>query len=156
MQFEQLIEYPAYEISQWPYIIRDRETKQIVEQVINKDGYVTIQLGLVTEFLHRIVSVQFNNSKRKYNRRKFEYVESLSEDVIELNSYNGHDFDKYFYDPNTEQILMATRGKYKLVFPKYYGTSCTINLTDNLGHNVNISYFKLLSELKSQIRDGEL
>lgn len=155
-RFEPLVEYPAFEISEYPYVIRNVDTKEVVEPIINRDGYVTVSLGNVTEFLHHIVSVQFKNGKRNVIRRKYEFVEALTPNVIEITEYKGRTFDKYYYEPDTDQIVMEFRGKYKVVLPVYSGTSATVAMTDVNGKLVNVSYFRLLSELKKQIRDGTL
>ena len=155
-EFETLIEYNNYEITHHPFIIRNRITKEVVEQVINEDGFVVVKLDNTIDYLNRIVSIQFNSGRRKYNRRKYEYIDSLSDDVIEITNYNNHTFDKYYYEPSLNQILMRFRGKYKVVQPNYNGSVCNISLTDVNNKSITVSFFKLVSELKQLIRNGEL
>lgn len=91
-----------------------------------------------------------NTSQRKpYNRRKAEYVNELNtEDLIQLVEYNGHQFDRYYFDLKTDTLYLLTRNKYKVVKPILVGKLLVVSLKTTSGKNINFSYKKLLREFK--------
>ena len=88
--------------------------------------------------------------RKPYNRQKAEYVKELDTDkVIQLDSYNGHQFNRYYFDSETDTLYLHTRHKYKIVKPILVGKLLVVSLNTTSGKNINFSYNKLLREFKN-------
>ena len=86
--------------------------------------------------------------RRKYQRQKAEYVTELDlTNLYQIESYNGHDFDRYYFDAESETLYIYTRHKYKIVKPSFNGKIIVLMTED--GRNLTKSYNKTLKQLKA-------
>lgn len=89
------------------------------------------------------------STRKTYNRQKPEYVDALiADNLYELESYNGYDFNRYYYDFVEEKLYLYTRHKYKLVKPTFNGLMHLVALIDINGKAHTCGYNKLMRELK--------
>ena len=92
-----------------------------------------------------------NNTKKErkqMKRQKAEFVNELNlENLIELESYNGYDFNRYYYDKNEEKLYLQFRNKYKVVKPFNNGLIDLVALIDVNGKSHIWGYNKLIREL---------
>lgn len=87
--------------------------------------------------------------RKKYNRQKAEYIDKLNtENLYQLENYNGHEFNRYYFDMKTETLYIFTRHKYKIVKPTLNGKMWIVSLNTTSGKNVTCSYNKLIREFK--------
>ncbi len=83
------------------------------------------------------------------NKQKGEYYQKLnSENIIELQNYNGYEFNRYYFDTKEEKLYLYTRHKYKLIKPFFNGLLHIVSLIDVEGKSHLCSYNKLIRELK--------
>ena len=89
-------------------------------------------------------------------RQKAEYVDKLiSENIIELEKYNGYEFNRYYFDTKEEKLYLYTRNKYKLIKPFNNGFINLVSLIDVHGKSHLCSYNKLIRELKGFNEENE-
>ena len=69
--------------------------------------------------------------RRQFNKQQSQYIKQINSDnVVQLQTYNGHTFDKYFFD-KTNQILYLRQernNRYKVVNPTNNGTYLIVAL----------------------------
>ena len=96
------------------------------------------------------------SSRKRYNRQTPEYVDSLILDnLLDLESYNGYEFNRYHYDFVNDKLYLYTRHKYKLIKPTFNGLMHLVALFDVNGKPHTCGYNKLMRELKEIARkDG--
>jgi hypothetical protein len=93
-----------------------------------------------------------DNSKNKTFKgmRKFVYIYELPEDAIQITEYDGIELDRYYFDPESEQILIRTKTKqvkYQIVHPTHNRHLLRINITDVNGNRYDRSYPKMINDL---------
>lgn len=150
--FEQIINYPNYEISKHPFTIRHRETKEIIPHVLNEDGFITVKIGNTIEYLHHLVSTQ--RGKQKRARRVAEYTNTINENCIELFEYKNQELKEYYYDESIDQVYLRSRNRYKLIKPLFNGTKATITLMKRDGGTMTADYYKFIHELHEWCREN--
>ncbi len=52
---------------------------------------------------------------RRYGQQPHRYIKELPEGCVPITEYKGVKFDKYWYHPDTHQIIMAPTYNYKYV-----------------------------------------
>ena len=88
-------------------------------------------------------------SRKQFHRQKAEYVDKLStENLIELQYYNGFELDRYYFDTKEEKLYIYTRRRYKVVKPFNNGLMDLITLIDSNGKIHSCSYNKFIKEMK--------
>lgn len=87
--------------------------------------------------------------RTNYKLQKAEYVDKLNtENLYQIESYNGYEFNRYYFDMKTETLYLYTRNKYKIVKPSLNGKLLIVSLNTSSGKNITCSYNKLIRELK--------
>ena len=64
------------------------------------------------------------SQRRRFNKQQSQYVERIDNDnVIQLQTYNNHTFDKYYFDRNTQTLYLhqERNNRYKVVNPTMNG-----------------------------------
>lgn len=92
-------------------------------------------------------------NRRPYRRtsppQKYEYVTTLTgENVFQIEEYNGHLYDRYWFDMDTEILYLYTRHKFKIVKPSLMNSILVVSLVDVENKHHNVSYNKLIKEFK--------
>jgi hypothetical protein len=92
------------------------------------------------------------NSKNKtfQGRRKAEYIYELPEESAQITEYDGILLVRYYFDPESEQILLRTKTKeliYQIVHPTHNRHLLRIKLTDIDGRRYDRSYEKMIREI---------
>jgi DNA-directed RNA polymerase subunit L len=82
------------------------------------------------------------NSKNKTfkGKRKLEYIYELPEEAIQITEFDGIILDRYYFDPESEQILLRTKTKqvkYQIVHPSLNHNCLRIRLNDVDGRGLN-------------------
>ena len=91
-----------------------------------------------------------NRSDRlPYQQQQFEYLDEIPDTAIELDSYNGHEYNKYWYDYDSERVIINTRNKFRFVNSSWRTNS--VNLIDIHGHQHMISLNKLQKEMTDRL-----
>ena len=91
-----------------------------------------------------------SQNKDKLVHQKNEYLDELPEDAELIEEYNGHQFDRYFYDIWDEKILMITKSdKIKVVKPYAHGNMSVVGFFDTRNIRRYISYNKLIEYLRN-------
>ena len=84
---------------------------------------------------------------RKFRARVF--IESLPEDSIPITNVNTFSFDKYYYHPSTNNVIMKTRTKrYQIVHPTKHGNTIQITMQDINKVSRSFSLNTILKALK--------
>lgn len=151
--FKRIIDYPDYEISSYPFTIRNIETKEIIPHELNDDGFITVKFGNTIEYLHHLVSTQFHG-KQKRARRVAEYTNTINENCIELFEYKNVELKEYYYDETNDQVYLRSRNRYKLIKPLFNGTKATITLMKRDGGTMTADYYKFIHELHEWCREN--
>lgn len=93
------------------------------------------------------------STRKQYNRQTPEYVNSLIlENIYDLESYNGYEFNRYHYDFVNDKLYLYTRHKYKLIKPTFNGLMHLVALIDVNGKAHTCGYNKLMRELRELAR----
>ena len=83
---------------------------------------------------------------RKVQRR--EYVDTLPDDSIKIDSFNGHSFSKYYYSPSTKTVYSITKSNRIQKIPRTKrGQGYIITIQDILGISRSITINRLLKTL---------
>ena len=102
----------------------------------------------------RWVTPSENNANRDYyEHQKWEYIESLPENAIEIVEHDGIKYSNYYYDIDNERILklsfLKNRTRIKIIKPTISNKYLHINLTDIYGKGHTYSYNKLIRRFKN-------
>lgn len=141
------------------HIIRDVETKDVLNIFIDENGYSMVSFGpRKQEFLHVLIGVQKYDEHRFQStaaHRTYEFVEALPNDkCYEFHSINGIETSsRYRFDPVNEQIyLKMKRPKkekiWKVIHPNINGSTMIVSLQNNAGHFHPINYRTFLREVR--------
>jgi len=105
------------------------------------------------ENLRWVNSSENNRNKDKYKQQRNEYIEELPDTAVELEEYNGFEFDKYWFDYESNKLIMRTRsGKLKFV------NVCRgrFNLCDIDGTNHTVCWKKFHQEMMNRYDESDL
>jgi hypothetical protein len=99
----------------------------------------------------RWVTPSENSKNRTFKgRRKFEYIYELPDEAIQITEFDGIYLDRYYFDPENEQILLRTKTKqvkYQIVHPTLNKNCLRIRLNDVDGKKLERSYTTMMREL---------
>jgi len=103
------------------------------------------------ENLRWVSKSENQKNKDKYKKQPNEYIDELPDTAVELEHYNGFDFDRYYFDYESKKLIMRTRsGKLKFV-----------NVSRGIFHLYDIDeiehtwrWGKFLEEMMNRIDDG--
>ena len=77
-----------------------------------------------------------------------EYLTELPESAVQIDEYGGRQFDRYYYEPEKERIIMITvTGKIKVVNDKERNSKY-ITMCDVDGKPRSCTYSKMVKTLK--------
>ena len=151
-----------YEIcTEYPHQIRKKSNHRIIAEHENNCGYILVTITGNSELKHRLIAYQWienpewctvstNRSDRlPYQQQQFEYLDEIPDTAIELDSYNGHEYNKYWYDYDSERVIINTRNKFRFVNSSWRTNS--VNLIDIHGHQHMISLNKLQKEMTDRL-----
>lgn len=96
-------------------------------------------------------SISDNLSDRsRFTKRKYEYIDSLTEHSIPITHYKTFDFpvDKYWYDEDNNRIISTFHKKYKIIKPSKNGGGVLIRLLDTNGLYHTVGYNKLIRTIR--------
>ena len=89
---------------------------------------------------------QMRTISRKFRARVF--IETLPEDVLPITKVNSYSFDKYYYHPSSNNVIMKTRAKkYQLVHPTMHGNTPQITMQDTSKSSRSFSLNTILKSL---------
>jgi len=91
---------------------------------------------------------------KQYSRRKAEFLDTLPDDSIKLEEYNGFKLDRYYYSKSLDKLIMITRGKYKVVNPTKYNDSYSVVFVDSEDQHHTCSYKKFYKEICNLLADN--
>ena len=87
-----------------------------------------------------------------HQKRKHEYLEELPENAVQVCDYNEIKLDRYYFDIDTDRLLLETRTKtvkYKIIKPYLLNNQLVINLYDENGKNYIRNYIKIINHLNN-------
>ena len=88
--------------------------------------------------------------RKKAHKQKFEYVEEIPDTAVELVEYNGFEYNRYWFDYDTERLIINSRNRFHYVNISDHGSKlCT--LVDVNGRQHTIGWSKLLYEMMRRI-----
>ena len=90
-------------------------------------------------------------NRAEFTRQVNEYVDELPETAVELETYNGNTYDRYWFDYSSERLIVLTRGKYKYVNITKTGTLQSVCIRDVHGKNRCCGWNKLVAEMSMRI-----
>ena len=97
------------------------------------------------------INITFPNSVKRKNTS--EYLESLPENSVRITNYNGHTFNRYWYDRDNERIISERsygKSMLKIIKPSSTRSNCRIVILEDENKNPRTcSYFKLINYCKS-------
>ena len=81
-----------------------------------------------------------------YTRRPFEFIDSLPSTAVPIEEYKGFKYDRYWFDPVSQQLIMLTKNnRYKIVHPsKSKPGSMLVTLSTANGGSRTVGYQKLI------------
>ena len=89
-------------------------------------------------------------NKDKVIKRKNEYLDELPEHAIQVCDYDDIILDRYYFDLNSDQLLLETKTKivrYKILLPYLLGNRLVINLNDENCKIHKKNYTKFINHL---------
>ena len=98
--------------------------------------------------------------RRQYCKQPIEYVDEIPETAVELVEYKGFEYDRYWYDYDTERLIMHSRNHYPLRglgsksryhFVNITNTTNSVVILDSIGRQHTISMNKLRNEMTNRI-----
>lgn len=98
--------------------------------------------------------------RRQYCKQPIEYVDEIPETAVELVEYKGFEYDRYWYDYDTERLIMHSRNHYPLRglgsksryhFVNITNTTNSVVILDSTGRQHTISMNKLRNEMTNRI-----
>ena len=98
--------------------------------------------------------------RRQYCKQPIEYVDEIPETAVELVEYKGFEYDRYWYDYDTERLIMHSRNRYPLRglgsksryhFVNITDTTNSVVILDSTGRQHTISMNKLRNEMTNRI-----
>lgn len=87
--------------------------------------------------------------RRRYCKQPIEYVDEIPETAVELVEYKGFEYDRYWYDYDTERLIMHSRNRYHFV--NITNTTNSVVILDSTGRQHTISMNKLRNEMTNRI-----
>ena len=89
-------------------------------------------------------------NKDKYKQQRNEYIEELPDSAVELEHYNGFEFDKYWFDYGSKRLIMRMRSG-KLKFVNVNVNRGFMRLYDINGNGHTVCWKKFYQEMMSRI-----
>ena len=132
-----------------PYLIRNKETKEVIPQYTNNIGLYQINLNNEIYLVHKLITEQ--NFNKRFNKQKYKYLDDIDlSNCVEIKDYDSNKFERYYYDKVNSKIYLQRKSnkKYKVVNPTYNGNMFIISLINIEGKTITRSYNKLISYLK--------
>ena len=84
-----------------------------------------------------------------YQHQPFEYLDEIPDTAVELVDYKGYEYDEYWYDYDSERVIINTRNRFRFV------NSCartnSVNIIDIHGSQHTISLNKLQKEMTRRL-----
>ena len=150
INWQTLKNHQDFEISSTiPYLIRDKQTKEIIPQYTNSIGLYQINLNNEIYLIHKLIVEQ--NFNRRFNKQKFEYIENVDlSNCVEIKNFDSNKFERYYYDKINSKIYLQRKNStiYKVINPTYNGTIMIISLINTEGKTITRSYKKFMNFLK--------
>ena len=90
-------------------------------------------------------------NKDKVVKQKYEYVNELPENTIQIRNIFDLELDRHYYDIDNEQLYLETkwtRKRYKIIKPHVVKNTLTVTLIDVDGNSKNRSYNKIINHLR--------
>lgn len=161
LTFTTLVKYSDYEIAEdtesiTRFVVRNKNTKELCQTLINSDGYAIVQFNDYTfEFLNILISDQnfaTNKKKSPTARRVYEFVSEIPDKCVEIGEFNGYPIsDRYKFDPDNKTLYLympRNKQKYKVIHPTVNGSVMNISLIcDDDKKNHTFSYRSFLSHM---------
>lgn len=93
------------------------------------------------------VSVNENRKDRKkYSKQKTEYLEIIPDTAIALGNYKGVQYSRYWFDYDSERLIMESYGRYHYINHIGQSSKRCILINDN-GDQHSIGWNKFLAEM---------
>ena len=89
-------------------------------------------------------------NKDKVTKRRYEYLDELPENAIQVCDFEEIQLDRYYYDIDSERLLMEMKFKqvrYKIIHPYLHKNRLQISLTDENGKQYQRSYTRFMNHL---------
>ena len=89
-------------------------------------------------------------NKDKVTKRKNEYLDELPENAIQVCDFEEIQLDRYYFDIDTERLLMETRTRnvrYKIIYPFLQNNQLRLNLIDENGKKYQRSYTRFMCNM---------
>jgi len=93
-----------------------------------------------------------NKNKDTYTKRKYEYVEEIPINAIQICDYEDIKLDRYFYDFENENLYMETKTidvKYRIIKPRLVNGLLTIDFVDVNGKTYSRSHTKFINHMRT-------
>ena len=91
--------------------------------------------------------------RRTFNKQQSEYANEINNDnIVQLQTYNNHTFDKYFFDKNNQTLYLYQQrnNRYKVVNPTLNGRYLIVALSPtDQRQPITCGYNKLIRYLNS-------
>ena len=131
------------------FIKNDDQSKNIIDH-INRD-----KTDNRVENLRYVSSSESNKNRSKIHFDKFEFLHELPESAVEISEYNGHIFEDYYFDPDSDIIVKIHRYKnvdrIKVVKPTIYSNRYRVRLVDVDGKPHTFDHDKIVKTLREAI-----
>lgn len=148
--------YPTIHLNRYPYLKHRLIALQFLENddpehkvEVDHINHITSDYRL--ENLRWVTKSLNQKNKAKYNNVIVNYLDKIKEDSITVTDYGNHQFEDYYFDPNTDKFYYFNGKQYKEIHineDKRRGSLyVTIYDIDNKRVNVNYSKFKRLYDI---------
>ena len=87
----------------------------------------------------------------KYVQQQHEYVDELPDTAAELVSYGGYSYDRYWYDYDTDRIIVRTCNRFKYVNVTSSGSHKAVHLFDVFGNGHVCGWNKLVRTMYDRV-----
>jgi hypothetical protein len=170
-----------YEISTiYPHVIRKKGDdihldEQYLDElktfIVNIDGEIKTKAWLVAhqfvdsescgeiKFLNknkgdcRIANLEWIPKSKPREHTKAEYLDELPEKVIKIDSFNGHEYNDYYFDPESKQVIQVnaskSKSKIKIIKPSVSNGRNIIVIKDSAEKRRTVTFDKLMKHFEA-------
>jgi len=100
----------------------------------------------------RWVSRSENNKNRNsFKMPEIEYVDEIPDTAIPLDEYNGFEYDRYWFDYDSERLIVHSRNRFKFVNISHNGNRSRMIICDINGRRHTIGWKKFFQEMMDRV-----
>ena len=114
---------------------------------IEVDHINTIKTDNRIENLKWATRSENSKNRNHYKQQPKEYIDELPENAVQIDEYNGIEYDRYWFDYDCDRVIIHSRNRFRYVNVSHDGNSNLFGMTDINGKNHTINWNKFYAEM---------